>query len=374
MSNVAAAQAREPMLSHEVPEAPGLTLHADYLEFGGNEYLITVDGFSGWTELASTASRRPRELMRVLRLYMARHGVPRRFHADQGSTFESAEFKEFCAKWGIQFTDNSPKHSQGNAIAEAHVKKVKHILSTVETDDELARALLALMQTPVTIGGPSPAQLHYGRNLRNNLHPRVEKNEGSWEGHVAWKHSKAEKEKRFYDRGTKALTELQPGAAVLIWHRERWQRGTVMRKMGRPRSYEVRVTETGQLLQRNRVQLREIDPEMSNPSKKLTRPASFFQQRLEVPILTGPTTRWQPETEEEEEEPPGPTPASEPDQEENETEEEDEPESPASPSDSEYEGADEDDDQSTPGSPPTTPTTITRAGRAVRPPNRYSPS
>jgi hypothetical protein len=77
------------MMSHEIPEAPGLTVHADYFKAGGHEYLITVDGFSGWMEVMTVANRRPRELMRVVRVYMARHGIPRRFHADQGLTFES---------------------------------------------------------------------------------------------------------------------------------------------------------------------------------------------------------------------------------------------------------------------------------------------
>jgi hypothetical protein len=109
-----------------------------------------------------------------------RNGVPRVFHSDQGSTFEGEEFQKFCREWGIQFSDNSAKHPRGNAIAEAHVKKIKHVLSTAANDDEMTKAILAMMQTPVAPGQPSPMQLHMGGNMRDELHPAVERYEGSW--------------------------------------------------------------------------------------------------------------------------------------------------------------------------------------------------
>jgi transposase InsO family protein len=166
-------QRREPMMSFTVPQAPGLMVHADYFEMGNGDYLILVDGFSGWMEVLSANNMRPSELKRLLRLYMTRNGVPKNFHSDQGSAFESTEFQEFCDRWGITRTTNSPKYPRGNGLAEAHVKKAKHILTTVANDDELAQALLALMQTPVAPGKPSPAQLHLGRNHRDEMHPQV---------------------------------------------------------------------------------------------------------------------------------------------------------------------------------------------------------
>ncbi len=180
-------QQREPMLSFDVPPAPGLEIHADYFELTGKEYLLLVDGFSAWTEVFVATSRRPAELARLMRDYMSRNGVPRRFHSDQGTAFTSREFHEFCAAWGVTVTVGSAKHPRWNAIAEAYVKKLKRILRTARDDDDLAKALLALRQTPLAPGRPSPAQLHFGRNLRDELHPRVEQASTEWQNVHQWR-------------------------------------------------------------------------------------------------------------------------------------------------------------------------------------------
>jgi transposase InsO family protein len=284
------AQRREPMMSFEIPEAPGLVVHGDYFELGANEYLVLVDIFSGWMEVMSANSRRPSELTRLFRVYMTRNGVPKKFHADQGSAFESAEFKNFCKEWGIEFSDNSPKYPRGNGIAEAFVKKAKHILATAKDDDDLTRAVLALMQTPVATGKPTPAQLHMGRTLRDQLHPDVSQAGLSWQNHVQWKQDRACKEKEYYDRGTRALGELQPGDLVQVWHREQWQRGEITKKMSRPRSYEVLIHGTGRRIERNRAQIRVLDAQTRQPCVKRSRPFSFFQQRTTLPVLADPDT------------------------------------------------------------------------------------
>ncbi len=378
------AQRREPMLSFDVPTTPGIVVHGDYLEFGTNEYVILVDGFSGWTELHAMRNRRPSELMRVMRLYMIRNGVPQLFHADQGSAFEAREFQEFCEKWGIKFSDNSPKYPRGNGIAEAHVKKAKHILATAADDDELAMALLAMMQTPVAMGSPSPAQLHMGRNMRDALHPQVNKEERGWEEHRRWKEAKAAKAKEYYDRGTRELSELQPSDQVLVWHKEQWQRGEVVRKLARPRSYEVKIHDTGRHLERNRAQIRAVAQDLTERALKRSQPFSLLQQRIPLPVLTAPTgvrtgaastsgSNLHDQTYRSEED----------DQPENENDTSSEPPGDSdvdvSESESEYEDVEESEaSQSTDGedTPPRTPSPAyrTKAGRPVRQPNRYSPS
>jgi hypothetical protein len=355
------------MLSFEVPEAPGLEVHSDYFEFAGRDYVIFVDGFSGWTEFILTNNRRPKELIRVVRAYMTRNGVPKRIHADQGSTYEAGEFQQFCQKWGISFTDSSPKHSQGNAIAEAHVKKAKHLLTTATDEDELARGLIALMQTPVAPGMPSPAQLHFGRNLRDELRPKVEQEKREWLAHKAWKEEKARKTKSYYDRGTRQLKELEAGARVLIWHRERWQCGTVLEKLPRPRSYSVRIDSTGQRLERNRVKLRAVDEEISDERNDATQMRPSFQSQPTVPlrVLTpSPAPSRAASTPADRDEPDDDDENSESDQEETVSEEEEEDE-----------WSDASGGTATPD--PVTPPPAqyrTRQGRPVRAPDRYSPS
>ena len=59
-----------------------------------------------------------------------------------------------------------------------------------------------------------------------------------------------DKYKQYYDRGSKRLTELQPGSVVRVRHENVWEPAVVMRKEGHPRSYIV--TREGREYRRNR--------------------------------------------------------------------------------------------------------------------------
>jgi transposase InsO family protein len=364
------SQRREPMMSFNVPETPGQVVHADYFDWAAKDYLIVVDGMSGWTEVFAMNGMRPSELKRVMRVYMMRNGTPQIFHTDQGSTFESKEFQDFCERWGIRFSDNSAKHPRGNAIAEAHVKKVKHLLMTAADDDDLARSMIAMMQTPIAPGQPSPSELHLGRRVRDEIHPNARRYQGSWEEFRGWKQAKAEHQAKYFNRGTRPLPQLEPGDEVMIWHREEWQRGVVEAKLPRPRSYRVRIHQTGQQLERNRVQLRKIPSDTSEEGQKRIKPFHLFQQALQVPSnppLRTRERRDEPDSPDEEED----DPASDPDHESNQFES----------AESEYELDHPDDDDDGTESEETSeeddeapPATTTRAGRRCRPPDRYTPS
>ncbi len=314
------AQRREPMLSFTVPDSPGQVIHADYFEWAARDYLILVDGMSGWTEAFTMRNMRPAELKRAVRAYMMRNGVPEVFHTDQGSTFESREFQEFCQQWSIRFSDNSAKYPRGNAIAEAHVKKMKHVIMTAKDDDDLARAVLAMMQTPVAPGQPSPSELHLGRCVRDEIHPRVQKYEGAWDEFRVWKQMNAEQQARYYNRGTRALEPLKAGDDVMIWHRDEWHRGTVEACLTRPRSYPT---------------------DASDEVRKDANPYSLFQQTLQVPPHPLRIERRQEEPRTEADEPDDEDdPDSDPDHEYHEAEED----LPEYESQSESEGDERDDD------------------------------
>ncbi len=271
-------QPREPMLSFEVPPAPGIVVHADHFELSAKDYLILVDGFSGWTEALLARNKSRREVMRLLRGYMMRNGVPRQFHSDQGSAFTAAEFADFAREWGIRVTQGSAKHPRGNAVAEAHVKKIKKILRTARDDDDLAKALLAMHQTPLALGRPTPAQLHLGRNLRDELHPKVVQTQVEWEEWRAWKEAVAVERKIQFDKGTRELPLVEPGTTVLVHHQGRWQRASIIRRMERPRSYELQLEKTRIKIQRNRHLIRVIDQKSSAPLTKRANPSSLLQE------------------------------------------------------------------------------------------------
>ncbi len=166
------------------------------------------------------------------------------------------------------------------------MKKVKRVLMTAADDDDLTRAMLAMMKTPIAPGQPSPAELHMGRCVRDEINPHSQRYQGSWEEFPEWKQAAAEKRSRYFNRGTKPLEPLKVGDDVMIWHWDEWQRGSVEEKLTRPRSYRVRVAQTGQQLERNRVLLRKIPQDTEDEAEKNANPFSVFQQAAQVPTHT----------------------------------------------------------------------------------------
>ncbi len=196
--------------------------------------------------------------------------------ADQGSAYTSSEFRAFCEKMEITNRVNSAKYSQGNAHAEAAVKRVKKWLKKCKDEDELSLAILAWHQTPMAPGRPSPAEIHLGRNVRDGLSWWVDQAKVDWNDVQLWREERNGKAKVHYDKGTRALKELQPGDEVFIWHGEakRWKEGRVVQKLQRPQSYLIR-TADGSEIERNR---RDIKPNRSWHSKAdVTYPIGVFQ-------------------------------------------------------------------------------------------------
>ncbi len=265
-------QQREPMESFEIPMAPGLVIGSDFFECGRDEYVIFVDLFSTWIEFFKVQTKDAKNLIKALRLYMTRNGVPRVFTSDQGSAFTSVEFEDFCKKYGIRRADGTAKHERGNAHAEAAVKKVKKMLMRCHDEDELARAIIAWHQTSLAPGRPSPAQIHLGRNVRDELHWNVQQAQVQWEDVRQWRQERNDRAKEYFDRGTRKLTDLTEGQEVFVQTDDGWKEGQILKKLERPRSYAVRM-ENGRVWERNRVKLK---PNATTHSEKPKRPVTMF--------------------------------------------------------------------------------------------------
>ncbi len=251
------AQQKQPMLSIQVPSAPGLEIGSDYFSIGGKEYVLFVDLFSAWTEHMPTPSRRPETLIKILQTYMSRNGIPRRLYSDQGSSYASKEFEDFCEEWGIELITCSGEYPKGNGTAESAVKRVKKWLKSSENAADLAKATLAWHQTPIAPGRPTPAQLHLGRNLRDEVTLQVSKTDVDWKQIQCWKMAQKECFAKTYDRTTRDLKPLKPGDRVFVQIHGKWRRAQILEYASRPRSYKLRMSDTGAKLERNRIHLRE---------------------------------------------------------------------------------------------------------------------
>jgi hypothetical protein len=252
------------MLSIPVPTAPGMAIASDYFQSHGKEYVLFVDLFSSWTEYFKVSSRRPETLMNKLRQFMTRNGIPRIFYSDKGSAYESFEFKSFCNDWGVELITCSGEYPQGNGTAEAAVKRVKKWLSGAKNEDELSKAILAWHQTPLVDGRPTPAQIHLGRNVRDELIQRVEPCKIPWEDVRLWRSAQKENNARTYNKSARDLPDLSVGERVFVSIHGKWRQATIEDKAQRPRSYVLRLSDTGARIERNRVHLR-VDKTRTDP-------------------------------------------------------------------------------------------------------------
>jgi hypothetical protein len=250
-------QQKEPMQSFEIPNAPGLVIASDHFFMDGRTYVLFTDTFSMWTEFFRVQSTNANHLIRALRQYMSRNGIPRVLTADQGSAFTSKELEEFAEEMDMKIRFGSAKYSQGNAHAEAAVKRVKKWLRRCSSENDLCKAILAWHQTPVAQGRPSPAEIHLGRNVRDGLSWKVEQSMVEWDDVRKWREDRNREAKRFYDHGARKLGDLDQGELVWVWNGidKIWEEGKIVSKLDRPRSFEVEL-KNGSRIERNRRDLK----------------------------------------------------------------------------------------------------------------------
>ena len=132
---------------------------------------------SGWSEIFSTPSGSSlsgaRGLISCLRSFFSTFGVPEELASDGGPEFKADATAEFLHRWGVKHRLSSAYHPQSNGRAEVAVKSAKRLLRcnvgpTGSLDnDRLLRALLQLRNTPDPDCNVSPAQIIFGRPIRD---------------------------------------------------------------------------------------------------------------------------------------------------------------------------------------------------------------
>ena len=105
-------QAKETLMSHEIPSRPWAKVGCDLLTLDGKEYLVTTDYFSNFWEIDSLGhSATAHKVIAKLKEQFARHGIPDTVVSDKGPQFDSDEFLNFTNQWDFEHVTNSPHHS-----------------------------------------------------------------------------------------------------------------------------------------------------------------------------------------------------------------------------------------------------------------------
>ena len=144
-------QHAEPLLPTPLPALPWQKGAADFLDFNGKTYLVVVDCYSKYIEVAMMNSTTTASTTRKLRQTFARHGLPDELVSDNGPQFASPEFSSFFP--------------QSNGMAKRAVQTAKRLLRS-STDPDMA--LLAYRATPLE-NGFSPAELLFSRRVRTTV-------------------------------------------------------------------------------------------------------------------------------------------------------------------------------------------------------------
>ncbi|XP_026577897.1 uncharacterized protein K02A2.6-like [Pseudonaja textilis] len=158
--------------------APWSRLHIDLAgPVHGRTFLVIVDSFSKWIDLALLPSTTTLAVTRALTRVFVTHGLPDTLVSYNGPQFTSCEFEVFAANLGIRHVLTAPFHPASNGMAERAVRSVKEALARfgqIDWHSKLSRYLLTQHTTPCTTTNKSPAELLMDRRLRttlDRLHP-----------------------------------------------------------------------------------------------------------------------------------------------------------------------------------------------------------
>ena len=114
---------REPMKIIPVPKKAWEIVGTDLYTFKDKKYLIIVDYYSRYIETMLLKNELSETVILSMKSIFSRHGIPETVVSDNGRQFSSKEFKEFSQSYSFQHITSSPKHPQGNSVAERGVQK-----------------------------------------------------------------------------------------------------------------------------------------------------------------------------------------------------------------------------------------------------------
>lgn len=268
----------QPLIQHRTPEYPYQLTVADYFHHMGNKYLVYADRYTGNLVIVQTTNDSGgRTLISHLRTLFSDWGTPDEFSTDGGPPFNSFEVKNFLRRWGVNSNLSSAYYPQSNGRAELAVKTAKRLITDNTgpngrlNTDRLVAALLQYRNTPMQDIGLSPAQMLFGRNLRDSIpvHKQALLVRPEWrmiaeDREIALAKRNLRSRER-YNLHTRDLPSLRTGDKVQVQNQtgskpKRWDKtGTIVETNGN-RQYSIRMDGSGRVTLRNRRFMRQIQP------------------------------------------------------------------------------------------------------------------
>ena len=270
------------------PSYPFELICSDYFSLYGRKYLIMVDRYSGWLSVYDTGKAEgAKGLISALKTHFTTFGISMELASDGGPEYTAAATKWFMRDWGVHHRKSSAYFPHSNQRAELGVKSAKRMLrdnasrsGTLDTD-KFKRALLMHRNTPDRDTGVSPAQVVFGRPIRDfiPIKPGLYQPRQEWlltreRRELALARRHVVQEKRLTEH-TKALPKLNVSDVVMVQnqsgpHPLKWDKsGTVVEVLPFDQ-YNVKMDGSGRLSLRNRKFLKPITPFTTGLTRQTT--------------------------------------------------------------------------------------------------------
>ncbi|KAJ8962296.1 hypothetical protein NQ318_018275 [Aromia moschata] len=217
---------------------PFYMIHLDHLgpfpkSRHGKEYLITlVDAFTKYVLLKAVKSTATKFVIVFLLETFCTYGLPAKLVCDQGSSFTSKRFKEFCREKNVKLIFNAVATPRANGQNERFNRTILSALLTSSPeeerwDEQVPQIQIAINTAVSKATGKTPYELLYGYKARGLVSPllaqEVEELPKMFEDmttlreNVAARHARdQEKAKERYDKKRKKPKNYKKGDLVLV--------------------------------------------------------------------------------------------------------------------------------------------------------------
>ena len=231
---------REPLISHDIPNARFYKVGVDIMTFKNVDYLVVVDYFSKFPEMIVLPDKTAKTVVEHLKCIFARFGIPHEIISDN-MPFQSKEFLTFSKDWGFKTTTSSPNFPQSNGQVERTIQTLKRVLKKADYENkDPYLSLLEFRNTPVSGLSYSPAQILMSKRLRSKIPCALKLLEPCVVDISDSLNVIQSRQQYYYNRGTKPLDTLKEGEKVYCKQRNRRDQAIVVNCEEHPRSYTVR--------------------------------------------------------------------------------------------------------------------------------------
>ncbi|KAK9730649.1 Integrase zinc binding domain [Popillia japonica] len=175
--------AREPLISHPIPDLPWQKIgidfksfnkedflvivdYFDFKSFNKEDFLVIVDYFSKFLIVNKLTSKTAKSVIASLKNVFVTHGIPQEIFSDNGPPFDSTEYKEFARQYDIDLRTSSPGYPRSNGMVERHIQTMKGLFTkAIEDGVDPMLSILSYNNTPKN-NAPAPSELLMGRKLK----------------------------------------------------------------------------------------------------------------------------------------------------------------------------------------------------------------